>query len=89
MWKICEMCFFCSEEDIVVGGHDSSGAQGIFPPSNLKSGHILAIIRMLRDNWSRMANLSAGAVRRKLMQGDATHPIYATITHLFSACKIS
>ena len=33
---------------------------------NLKSGRILVIIRMLRDSWSRMAALSAGAARRKL-----------------------
>ena len=45
---------------------------------NLKSGHILVIIRMLRDSWSRTAALSAGAARRKLLWRAATHPIYAT-----------
>ena len=34
---------------------------------NLQSGCILVIIRMLRDSWVRMAALSAGAARRKLL----------------------
>ena len=53
---------------------------------NLKSGRIFVIIRMLRDSWLRMAALSAaGAARRKLLRGVATHPIYATITLSCSA----
>ena len=86
------MRLLCSDEDMAEGGRDSSGAQGIFLPSkksNMKSGHILVIVRMLRDSWLRMAALSAGAARRKLLRGAATHPIYATITQLFSACKVS
>ena len=67
-----------SEEDMAEGGRDSSGAQGIFLPSkkpNRKSGRILVIIRKFRDSWSRMAAISAGTARRKLLRGAATHPI--------------
>ena len=77
------MDLLCSEEDMVEGGRDSSGPRGIFPPSkkpNLKSGRIVVVIRILRDSWSRMAALSAGAARRKLVRVAATHPIYMTIT---------
>ena len=61
---------------------------------NLKSGRILVIIRMLRDSWSRMAALPAGAARRKLLRGTATHPIYLLSLYdhhpqLFSECKVS
>ena len=33
----CNVRLLCSEEDMVEGGHDSSGPQGIFPPSETKS----------------------------------------------------
>ena len=46
---------------------------------NLNSGRILVIIRMLRDSWLRMAALSAGAARGKLLRRVATHPIYLVI----------
>ena len=54
-----------------------------FPSSkkpNLKSGPILVIIKMLRDSWSRMAALSAGAVREKFfLRGSNTSSL---LTHL-------
>ena len=36
---------------------------------NMQSGHILVVIRKFRDSWSRMAALSAGAARVKLLRG--------------------
>ena len=67
----CNVRLLYWEEDMAKGGCDSSGPCSIFLPSkkpNLKSGHTLFFMRMLRDSWSRMAALSAGAARRKLEQ---------------------
>ena len=67
------MFLLCSEEDMVEGGSHSSVPHSIYPPlkkPNVKSGHILVIIRM---------QLNAGAEKKKLLRG-ATHPIYANIT---------
>ena len=60
----CNVCLLCCEEDMAEGGRDSSSPQG---KPNLQSGHILVIKRILRDSWLRMAALSAGAARRKLL----------------------
>ena len=61
---------------------------------NLKSGRGVVVIRILRDSWSRMAALSAGAARGKLVRGAATHPIYLLSLYdhhhqLFSEWKVN
>ena len=93
----CNVRLLCSEEDMAEGGCDCRGPHGIFPTSkkpNLKSGRIVVVIRILRGSWARMAVLSAGAARRKLVRGAASHPIYLLSLYnhhhqLFSECKVN
>ena len=60
-------------EDVIV-----AALKAFFHPQ--REPNLKPIIKMLRDSWSRMAALSEGAVRRKLLQGAAKHPIYTTFT---------
>ena len=70
----CACCVVKKTEYVTVAAHKEGFR--LQRESNLKSGCILVIIRMLRDTWSRMAALSAGAAGRKLLRGAATDPIY-------------
>ena len=63
-----DVSLLCSEEGMAEGGLDSSGPQGNFPPSKRNKSVVWAFsIRMLWDSWLRMAALTAGAARRKLL----------------------
>ena len=89
---VCNVCLLCSEEDmredVIVAALKAFFRLQREP--NLQVGCILVIIRMLRDSWSRMAARSAGAAKRRLVQGAATHPIYVTQPPpLFSECKVN
>ena len=89
----CNVCLLCSEEDMVEGGCDSSGPQGILPPSKTSKSEVWGCSGYYRDAQGQLVQDGSPVCRsckkKVVVRGGNTSNLHDHHPQLFSECKVS